>query len=55
MRGIVFPDLVAAIGARGGALHDVIEALQLFITARDIAAVTLRSAAFVSSDRIFDK
>jgi hypothetical protein len=52
MRGVVFSDLVATIGAHRGTLHDVIEA-GLFVAACD-RSHALGLLVFLSA-RIFDK
>jgi hypothetical protein len=54
MRGVVFSDLVASLGAHRGTLHDVIKAPSDCLLLHAIAAVTLWLAVFLSA-RIFDK
>ena len=54
MRGIVFSNLVAAIGAHSGALHDVIETRQSVVDARDSRRCRCDMSVY-SSARIFNK
>jgi hypothetical protein len=51
MRGVVFSDLIASLGAHRRTLHDVIEVPRFNFSLRAIAAVTLWIVGFsVSSD-----
>ncbi len=41
MRGVVFSDLIASLGAHRRTLHDVIESTSVYFSLRAIAAVML--------------